>query len=136
MSATTEMLQNSHDFGALNNPGALSLLKRAIAAKLSAWTLQEKRRPPKAKLVSFRDICAAHRAGRNPFLDDPTISALNDELAELGWHLYRLLGNIQEMEDVAEEIAMLVPRRADSRLSIIRGAWEGIGDGKEGWWNE
>jgi hypothetical protein len=121
----------------------LALLKRAIAANLDAREKHDRRQERAAQgkpAVDLKVWCAADLMNTPDeqlylvsVIADPVRKALKRQLKDLGWRLYRLLGNTDAMVKVAEEIANMKPRHWGTRTDIIDNNWDGIGKGNDVW---
>jgi hypothetical protein len=68
-------------------------------------------------------------------IEDPTRRALKDQLKQLGRRLFDVVGSLDAMRDVAEEVASMKPRNWGTRIDIIDKNRDGIGDDVRGrWW--
>jgi hypothetical protein len=120
----------------------LDMLKRAIIANLDARIERDIRRKeamagrmPGIKLISGDDLIVADEEGAclESLISDPVLSALRQQLQDLGWRLFRLLGTTNAMLPVAYEAANAEPERSGRRINIIDKAWDGIGEENDYW---
>jgi hypothetical protein len=111
----------------------LALLKLALKASLTARTehdtREEQRRakqPPRLKLTPW--TCFGEKPDATIRLEavarDPVRYALRKQVRDLGKELYQLLGNTNDMLEIAEEVAA---PNFQYRMNIIDKAWDGIG---------
>ena len=120
----------------------LDLLKQAIAANLDARQEHAERQnrassgmPPDLQLISAAILMETpeEKLYLESVINDPIRRALKEQLKDLGRRLFRLLGNIEEMLQVAEEVANLRPQKWEIRINIIDKNWDGIGAGTHFW---
>ncbi|HEY7301267.1 MAG TPA: hypothetical protein VH684_25535 [Xanthobacteraceae bacterium] len=122
----------------------VALLKQAIAANLDAREEHAKRQaaarahePPDFKLINCADLMRTpwEKLNLDGIIEDPTRRALKDQLKQLGRRLFDVVGSLDAMRDVAEEVASMKPRNWGTRIDIIDKNWDGIGDDARGrWW--
>jgi hypothetical protein len=126
----------------LTNEEHLAMLKKAIAANLAARVKHDIRqeRDARGKAVEFKLICAAELMEADEdalylesVIEDPIRKALRKQLKDLGWRLFRLLGNTDRMLEVAEEISNMKPGSWQYRIDIFDKTWDGIGVGHDFW---
>jgi len=120
----------------------LDMLKRAIITNLDARIEHDIRRKeamaggmPGIKLISGDDLIVADEEGAylESVISDPVRWALRQQLKDLGWRLFRLLGTTNAMLSVAHEAADAEPERFGRRINIIDKTWDGIGEGNDCW---
>lgn len=116
----------------------VTLIRDALDALLKARLEHDQRcdeMPPKPiKFVRF-DNFDATRSRFEGIIEDPVRAALRRVMNDLGKELFKLVGSIEVMLAICNEVASRDPKREGRRLSIIDSAWNGIGDDRGRWWS-
>jgi hypothetical protein len=68
-------------------------------------------------------------------IHDPVKRALQKQMKDLGWRLYRAVGNTDAMRNICLEIAGQKPRYWEYRVDVMDKNWDGVGDDNDRWWS-
>jgi hypothetical protein len=73
------------------------------------------------------------RSDAEALAENPLQSSLRQAVRTLGKALYREVGTVEEMREVAERVCVSDEINAVKRLAIVDSAWNGIGRGEDRW---
>lgn len=134
--------EDRHDRPQSTTDPGLAALKTAMDALLAVIVAEDgkPRAPelgPKFKLVPLRDIVMVTplQADVSDLVRSPVSSACRQAVGRIGKLVHAITGSVAGMAEVAERVAGMDPPKHGHRLSIIGGAWNGIGSGDDRWWS-
>jgi hypothetical protein len=113
-------------------PPDVDLLKQASHANLrERLELDSNPRPRPIRLIPWNEM---GNAFLYDVIDEPVISALRLQLAELGQYLYRATGSTAAMARIASEVIQQLPKNSHGFcIDLVDKNWNGIGQGSDAW---
>lgn len=116
-------------------------LERALDALLTAMVNDEAQRPKppmdgiSAKVLDLKGpVPTRSEIEVTQLLREPVYAACRIAVRRLGEQAFIVTGGTDGMRDVAERVADRIPALYGRRLSIMDGAWDGVGSDADRWW--
>ena len=116
-------------------------LERALDALLTAMVNDEAQRPKppmdgiSAKVLDLKGpVPTRSEIEVTQLLREPVYAACRMAVRRLGEQAFTITGGTDGMRDVAERVADRTPALYGRRLSIMDGAWDGVGSDADRWW--